>query len=427
MPKLTKEFVDKTTPQAAPFWDSELPGFGLKVAKNGVKTFFVRYRPKGTGRSGPKRYAPIGRYGVLTPAEARNEARRILGRVAAGDDPAAEAAAASGAISVAELAERFLADEVDPKRKPATAALYRIYLRKHVLPEIGTMKAEKVNRATVAKLHVKIGKTRPVTANRVKDTVVSGMFAFGIARALLPPDMTNPAKNIEKFKETSRERFLSGDELERLGAALREAETVGIPWQVDESGPNAKHLPKERRVTVLSPFATGAIRLLLFTGCRLREILHLKWPDVDFERGMLHLPDSKTGKKSVVLNAPALEILTTLPRASAYVIAGTDPAQPRSDLKRPWTLVCRRAGLEGLRLHDLRHSFASVGAGAGLGLPVIGKLLGHASPTTTAKYAHLDNDPVRRATNAIGATIAAAMAGASAGENVVTLKAKATK
>jgi integrase len=195
------------------------------------------------------------------------------------------------------VAERFLADEVAPKRKSGTAALYRIYLRKHVLPEIGAMKAEEVNRATIAKLHIKIGKTRPVTANRVKETV-SGMFAFGIARALLPHDMQNPAKKIEKFRETSRERFLSSDELEMLGAALREAETVGVPWQVDESGPNAKHLPKERRMTVLSPFATAATRLLLFTGCRLREILHLRWLDVDFERGMLHLGIRRPGVRA---------------------------------------------------------------------------------------------------------------------------------
>jgi len=278
LPKLTKEFVDRAAPGT--FFDSDLPGFVLDVGKTGVKTFFVRYRPKGTGRSGPRRYFKIGRYGVVTPAEARNEARRVLGRVAAGEDPAAEIAEARGAISVAELAERFLADEVAPKRKPGTAALYSIYLRKHVLPEIGAMKAEKVNRATIAKLHIKIGKTHAVTANRVTETV-SGMFAFGVARALLRSDMPNPAKGIEKFRETSRERFLSGDELERLGAALREAETVGVPWQVDESGPNAKHLPKERRLTVLSPFATAAIRLLLFTGCRLREILHLKWTAVD--------------------------------------------------------------------------------------------------------------------------------------------------
>jgi integrase len=420
---LTKYSVDQASPRAVPYWDSELAGFGLRVGKNGTKTFFLRYRPKGTGRQGPKKYYTIGRYGPLTPAEARNKARQLLGEVAGGADPAAKLAAARGAISVAELARRYFRDEVQPKRRPGTAALYEIHLRKHVLPDLGDVKAEKVTRAMVARLHLKIGKTHEVTANRVK-ALLSGMFAFGIAHDLLPAEMINPAKNVEKFREISRERFLGDLELERLGAALREAETVGIPWQVDETGPNAKHLVhKERRLTVLSLFATAAIRLLLFTGCRLREILNLKWEGVDFDRGMLHLPESKTGKKSVVLNAPALAIIAALPRLDgAYVIGGDHPAHPRADLKRPWKLICRRAGLEGLRLHDLRHSFASVGAGAGLGLPVIGKLLGHASPATTARYAHLDNDPVRRATNAIGATISAAMDPKPSTESVFSLR-----
>jgi integrase len=257
----------------------------------------------------------------------------------------------------------------------------------------------------------------------VVKNAISGMFAFGVRDGLLPAGFSNPAKGIAMFKETARERFLSTAEFERLGLALREAETTGIAWTIDEAGPHAKHLPKaERRVTILSPFATSAIRLLLFTGMRLREVLHLRWTSVDLDRGMLHLPTSKTGKKTVVLAAPALEILAALPRLGAYVIAGDDPAKPRADLQRPWAAVCRRAELPGVRLHDLRHSFASVGAGAGLGLPVIGKLLGHASPSTTARYAHLDADPQRRAANAIGATIAAAMGGKSSDDNVVALR-----
>jgi integrase len=416
LPKITKEFIDRSGPGS--FVDSDLPGFGLDVGNSGVRTFFIRYRPKGTGRGGPRRYVKIGRYGIITPVEARNEARRILGRVAAGEDPAAEAAEARNAITVAELAQRFLEDEIAPKRARGTLRQYKQYL-KHALPEIGRMKAEAVTRAVVAKLHVKIGKSHPVTANRTL-TMLSTMFAFGAARGLLPGDAANPASRIEKFRESGRERFLTAEEFERLGAALREAETVGVPWQVDENSPNVKHVPKERRFTVVSPFATAAIRLLIFTGCRLREILDLEWRFADFERGLLNLPTSKTGKKSVTLNAPALEILVALPRLGAYVIPGDNPARPRADLKRPWDVICRRAGLEGLRLHDLRHSFASVGAGAGLGLPVIGKLLGHASPATTSRYAHLDADPVRKATNAIGATIAAAMGGKS-GDNVVTL------
>jgi integrase len=143
--------------------------------------------------------------------------------------------------------------------------------------------------------------------------------------------------------------------------------------------------------------------------------LHLKWEHVDFERGLLFLPDSKTGKKTVVLNAPALAVLSAVPHLGAFVIAGDDPEQPRTDLKRPWAMVTREAKLDGLRIHDLRHSFASFGAGGGMGLPIVGKLLGHANATTTARYAHLDADPLRRASDRIGATIAAAMGEGRAG------------
>lgn len=223
------------------------------------------------------------------------------------------------------------------------------------------------------------------------------MFSFGFRRGLLENDQ-NPARGIDKFREQHRERFLSVDELVRLGAAIREAETVGVPWQTDPAK-KTKHLRKANRETIISEHAAAALRLLIFTGARLREILHLKWEHVDFERGLLLLPDSKTGKKTIVLNGPALAVLSALTRVGAYVIAGdsagTDEEKPRADLKRPWAVVTRHAGLEGLRLHDLRHNFAAFGAGGGMGLPIIGKLLGHSQPQTTARYAHLDSDPLR--------------------------------
>lgn len=424
--KLTKEAVDRATPKSKRYeiWDDALPGLGLRVEPTGTKSFIFRYRPAGTGRDGVKRFLKIGRYGSLTPDQARNKAKELLGQVAGGQDPAAALAEVRDAATVADLAASYLNDEVLPKRKPATAGLYQDYLNRLVLPEIGRLKAASVTRATVAtRVHVKIGKRHPVTANRVL-ACVSSMFAFGEKRDLLPAGHVNPARGIEKFPETARERYLSTDELERLGAAIREAETTGVPWDVDETKPTAKHIPKLDRQTVISPFAAAAIRLLLFTGCRLREILDLRWSEVDFERGMLHLADSKTGRKSIVLSAPALAVLAALPRTGVYVISGDSPTEPRSDLKRPWTVVTRRAGLDGLRLHDLRHSYASVGAGAGLGLPIIGKLLGHKSVETTQRYAHLDSDPVRRATNTIGATIAAALDGKRPAENVVELKAR---
>jgi integrase len=179
-------------------------------------------------------------------------------------------------------------------------------------------------------------------------------------------------------------------------------------WKVDNSKPTAKHIPKNQR-TIIGPHAAAALRLLILTGARLREILSLKWEYVDMERGLLFLPDSKTGRKTIVLNAPALAVLSALPRVGSYVIMGDNPEKSRHDLNRPWKLVSKHAALEGVRLHDLRHTHASFGAAAGLGLPIIGKLLGHTQPSTTQRYAHLDLDPLRRASDSIGNRLATAM------------------
>src|SRR6202007_3358523 len=156
---------------------------------------------------------------------------------------------------------------------------------------------------------------------------------------------------------------------------------------------------QEYRRTVLDPFAVAAIRLLILTDARLREILDAQWQHVDFERGILFLPHRKRGRKPVYLNAPALEVLSGLPRieGNPHIIAGLKDGAPRADLKKPWAGVTKASGLDGLRIHDLRHSFASIGAGASLGLPIIGKLLGHTQAATTPRYAHLDADPMRPA------------------------------
>ena len=226
------------------------------------------------------------------------------------------------------------------------------------------------------------------------------------------PTGFNPARGIDKYPEKGRERFLTGDELGKLGDAVREAETVGLPWVVDGMKATARHSPKEaNRRTVIDPFAAAAIRLLILTGARLREILNVEWQHVDLERALLLLPDSKTGAKLIILNAPALSVLTGLKRLGVYVIAGrsagSEDEKPRADLNRPWRSIAKRAGLAGLRIHDLRHTHASFGAGAGLGLPILGKLLGHARASTTQRYAHLDTDPLRRASDHIGARLAA--------------------
>ncbi|MDP1867088.1 MAG: tyrosine-type recombinase/integrase [Bradyrhizobium sp.] len=388
------------------FYDIDLTGFGLKASPTGALSYIVEYRPGAGGRSVSKRRMVIGTPKNLTPEEARGHASGILARVRLGDDPAAERSNARKAETVSELLTSFMDDHIRAKRKARTAKLFQGYVDNHIDPTLGTRKAPTLTRADIERLHKVIGKTHPVTANRVL-ALIGAAYAYGLRSGRLPERMSNPASGIERFRERVRERFLTEPELLRLGEAIREAETVGIPW-IRQS--KSKHARKaENRVTNIGPHAAGALRLLIFTGARLREILDLKWDHVDLQRGLLFLPDSKTGKKTIVLGMAALAVLENLPRVGKFAIAGTDNERPRADLQRPWALVSKRADLVGLRLHDLRHSFASVGAGSGFGLPVIGKLLGHSNSKTTERYAHLAADPLRRASDAISGSIAKAM------------------
>lgn len=410
MPRLSKREVDKAEPrdQRYTVFDDELSGFGLRVFPSGAKSWVIEYRIDGGGRRAPKRRLTLGSVSTLTPDEARRSARTALAKVRLGHDPASHRATLRKAATLAEVARAYLEEHAYAKRKPRTAEHARDIIERIVLPDLGTMKAETVTRSDVARLHLRWKHTR-VQANRMLG-IVSGLYGFAAKRGLVPEGF-NPARGVEKYPESRRERFLAVDELERIGAAIRAAETDGIAWDVDQTSPTAKHVPKNNRRTIIGQHAAAALRLLIFTGARLREILHLRWEHVDVGRGLLLLPDSKTGRKTIILNAPALAILTELPRIGAYVIAGEDPERPRADLKRPWEVVARHAGLEGVRLHDLRHTYASVGAGSGLGLPIIGKLLGHSETRTTERYAHLDNDPLRKAANSIGSTLSAALNG----------------
>jgi len=408
--RITKRALDQAEPLSRPYfiWDGELRGFGIRVDPSGRKSFVLRYRPKGYGAAGPKRFVTIGRYGVLTADEARNRAREILGAVATGGDPAADLAEKRAALTFKEVVDLFLKEHVGAKRKRSTGLGYASLLTKYAVPALGNRKADAVTRAAVAHLHSKL-EDKPNQANRLL-AVIGSLFTFAERRGLTP-EHRNPAKRIEKFPEERRERFLTSNALERLGAAIREGATVGIPWRDDGDKPRSKHLPKEEsQRTLISADAAAALRLLIFTGARLREILDPRWEYVDLERGLLLLPGSKTGRKTIVLNRPALEILQKHPRVASFVIGGNTRDRPRADLKKPWFAVSRRAGLEGVRLHDLRHTFASIGAGASLGLPIVGKLLGHSQPQTTARYAHLDADPLLRASNIIGERLENAMA-----------------
>jgi integrase len=350
----------------------------------------------------------LGKVTQLPPEQARKTAADMLAVVRLGGDPALEKAERRASVTVGELIDFFDARYVGPMLKPRTAVSHRIALEE-LRRAHGALKATALTRSHVATLHFRMA-DRPYAANRAV-AVWSKAFAWAAGAGLIPEGQ-NPAKNIKKYREQGRERFLTSDELARFGDALREGETIGLPYSVDETKPTAKHAAKaDHRRVKLDRYATAALRLLILTGARLREILHAKWEQIDIERGLIFLADSKTGKKPLYLSAAAQKVLADLPRiqGNPHVIAGAKDGAPRSDLKKPWAAVSRAAGLEGVRLHDLRHSFASFGAGASLGLPIIGKLLGHSQPATTARYAHLDTDPMRRAVDTIGSAIAGAM------------------
>jgi integrase len=368
-----------------------------------------RFMWPNTGRAAAQDALPLASMGGLTPEQARSEAKKLLGLVETGADPIAARRKERAVPLFREVASEFMRTHIAAKRKERTHKSYETLLRLYILPAIGRLPLTEIRRPHISKMHSCAA--HPGAANRAL-TVVSSIWNWAAKQhddIDLPP---NPAAGIDRNPERRCERFLTGDELARLGDALVRAETVGLTDDVDEARPGAKHAPKpENRLRKLDPFSVAAIRLLLFTGARLREIIHAKWEYVDFERGLLNLPTSKTGKKSLFLPAAALAILASLPRLedNPYIIPGCKDGAPRADLKRPWEAVKQAAELEGVRLHDLRHSFASIGAGGGLGLPILGKLLGHSTPAMTARYAHFDNDPMRRAVNQIGATITAAM------------------
>lgn len=404
--KITAETVAEAMKSALPnktkfYFDDDLAGFGFYRTTTGTGTFFVEFRPVA---GGSKKRLKLGRVGALKANEAREAARKAIAHAGLGKDLAKDRAHERAAGTVKELVEEYIAGK---EMKPATRSFYETTLKKHIVPHLGSQKAVAVSRVDVQRAHMKMSKTARYSANRAM-ALLSAAYVWGAKRGLAPEGM-NPAASIDRNKEEARERYLSPDEMARLGDALREAETVGIPHKASDS----KHAPKEKNRTIYGLHVTGAIRLLMLTGCRLREILNLKWNEYDAKRGLLLLPDSKTGRKTIVLSEAAQTELESIPRAGKYVIAGqsvaTPDEKPRSDLKKPWAAISRRAGIEDVHLHDLRHTFASVGAGGGMSLLTIGKLLGHADAATTQRYAHLHVDPTRAAANAIAGQIADAI------------------
>src|SRR6266446_1054209 len=239
--KLTKRVIDALPVRDTVYvaYDDSLAGFGCRVTPKGARSWIVEFRPHGGGRRVAKKRITLGSVFVLTPDQARQTAAEVLAKVRLGHDVPHDRAGRRSAPTLADLAERFIREEVRPTRKPRTSALYEMYFRVHVLPGLGARQAREVTLADVAKLHRKIGTMAPVTANRVV-TLLSALFAWAARLGQVPED-SNPARGITRYREKGRERFLSNGELARLGDVLRQAETIGLPWVVDESNPKVKH------------------------------------------------------------------------------------------------------------------------------------------------------------------------------------------
>ena len=374
IPKLTRRAVEALKANGADtvHWDGELTGFGIRVRKSGRKNYVLQTRVRGK-----LRWFTIGQHGPITPDEARIAALEILAQAKTGVDPRDADAKRKAEPVMTELGRRFLEEYVPTHCKPSTQGEYRRSVTLFIDPAIGDMRIAEVERKDIAKLHFDL-RDKPYQANRTLG-VLSKMFSLAEIWGLRP-DGSNPCRHVKRYKENKRERFLSPEETERLGEVLREAESE-------------------------MPSAVAALRLLLLTGCRLSEIQFLRWEYVKDD--CIELPDAKTGGRVVPLGPEARAVLADLPRedGNPWVIRGKLPGTHLTDLQRPWRRIRARAELNDVRIHDLRHSYASRALALGESLTMIGKLLGHTQVQTTARYAHLARDSIQNAAARITGSI----------------------
>ena len=382
--RLSKRVIDDAIyrgPGGCYLWDTDIRGFGLRIYPTGRKSFVVTYHHRGK-----QRFFTLGPFGVLTLPQARAEALETLARARKGEDPSGQRLAANRAPTMADLADRHINDHARIKNKPKSVERARRLWDRCILPSFGKRRVKDIRRADIAQLITDMAETKAM-ANKALSLLSK---AFNLAEVWgWRSEGTNPCRHIQRFREEARERYLSISELQRLGEVLDQVE-------------------KE----VARPQAVDAIRLLILTGCRSSEILKLKWEEVDFERRCLQLPDSKTGKRSVVLNTAALQILAEMEtvEGNPFVVPGEKEGRHLSTLQRLWDRIRVEADIADVRVHDLRHTFASFGINGGQNLSVIGKLLGHSKILTTQRYAHLADDPLRQASEEIGATLHATLA-----------------
>jgi integrase len=412
---LTKREVDAAEARGDRYhiWDTKLAGFGLRVEKSGTKTFVARYRADGGGRTAPRRFVTVGRFGVLTVDQARKRARMLLGAAAKGDDPASERRARRREMTMSALIDLYEAEGCVVQRgirqgepmKARTRAYTLARLRHHVTPLLGHKRVSEINAGEIERFarDVAAGKTArdEKTAPRKRIIVrggdgaarkvirdLSAVFSFAVRRGVAGD---NPVARASVRKtDNRRERYLTLEEVRRLGAAFNEVEAAGA-----------------------NPKGVAIARLWALTGCRRDEIAGLKWSEVDFERGLLILDDSKTGKSVRPLGAAALALLETISQVpgTEYVFPAEVGDGYYQSMKRLWARILRKAALAGVTPHTLRHTIGSTAVSSGEAFALTGAILGHANPRSTAIYAHVQHDPSRRAADRVSKKIAEALSG----------------
>jgi integrase len=381
MAKLTKRQVESIAAESREriFWDDELSGFGLRVYPSGRKVYVVQYKLHGRTRR-----KNLGKHGVVTADEARREAKLTQADVARGGDPSADRKARLRSPTIAELGNRFLKEHVTLHCKPTTHYDYQKLLHNVVNPILGGIKVSEISFTDIQAFHLK-RKDTPYQANRGV-MVLSKMLNLAEDWGLRPMN-SNPSRRIKKYPEEEKKRYLDEEEQERLGAVLADMLTRGE----------------------ISRYVFAAFYLLLLTGCRLNEIQKLKWDYVT--RTHLELPDSKTGRRRIPLPREARTLLDSLDRrdGNPFVILGDHGDRHYNDLQKPWRKIRSEADLIDVRVHDLRHTYASVAVINGIDPFMLKEILGHKNLSTTLRYAHLSDDAVQKAAGQIANRLASTL------------------
>ena len=361
MQRLTKRTVDALTATGVDHfvWDQQLSGFGVRISPKGQKSFLVQYRYQGRTQR-----IRIGRLGFITADEARRKAKILLGEAEAGKNPALAVATKRKAPKLSDVSERFIKEHIEKRLKPTTQRNYLSVLQSYILPTIGHKRITDITLADLSAIHTSLS-DKPSQANRsilVMSKLLNLCEQWGLRTM-----GSNPCRHIQLFKDNKRNRFLDKSELKRLWATLDHAHVEGM----------------------VGLYAMNAYKLLILTGCRLGEIQTLKWSYIRGNR--VEFPDSKTGYKRLPLNAAAMDILNQIPKqdGNPYVICGEKEGAHIVNLQKSWRRIRKKAGLDDLRIHDLRHTFASQAVMNGTPLAMVSKLLGHSKITTTMRYVHL--------------------------------------